>query len=600
MKLPSKHAQAPATGDRTHLDALEARLMGCTAAGPTQHITLPAGPAGFETRPTPIVTQQAAAVPGPLGERTPHRPGRGRVDARKVAEDAARRLAQREAATQFQQPALTWSPPEPLPKGLPPVAPFDLALLPATLRPWISDIAERMQCPPDFPAVGAMVALGTVVGRQCGIRPKQQDDWTVIANLWGGVIGRPSLLKTPALQEPLKRVEALEARARDAHQAAEREHAAELLLAEAGVKGAKGRIAKALKDGDTTLARALALEAGETPAAPVRRRYLTQDATVEKIGELLRDNPRGLLVYRDELVGFLRTLEKEGREGSRAFYLEAWNGTGSFTYDRIGRGTVEMPAACVSIIGAIQPGPLADYLRDAIAGGAGDDGLMQRFQLAVWPDAPHTWRNVDRWPDTDARRTARGVFERLDQIDPPSIGAQQDEGDTVPWMRFAPDAQEEFDAWRAALEARLRSGELHPALEAHLAKYRSLAPSLALLIHLADAPACGPVPAPALLRALAWCEYLETHARRIYAPALAPDLDSAAELARRLPTLPHPFTARDVYRNCWRLLDPDGTRRAIEVLLDHGHIRLQEDPTPPGRGRPSPRYRIHPSLRSDP
>ena len=68
---------------------------------------------------------------------------------------------------------------------------------------------------------------------------------------------------------------------------------------------------------------------------PQRRRYLTNDATVEKIGELLAVNPRGILVFRDELTGWLSSLDKEGREGTRAFFLEAWSGTGSFVYDRI-------------------------------------------------------------------------------------------------------------------------------------------------------------------------------------------------------------------------------------------------------------------------
>lgn len=75
--------------------------------------------------------------------------------------------------------AAGWPDPAPLPDTLPPVAEFDPALLPAALRPWISDIAERMQCPVDFPAVGAMIALSAVVGRQIAIRPKCRDDWTV-------------------------------------------------------------------------------------------------------------------------------------------------------------------------------------------------------------------------------------------------------------------------------------------------------------------------------------------------------------------------------------------------------------------------------------
>jgi len=72
----------------------------------------------------------------------------------------------------------------------------------------------------------------------------------------------------------------------------------------------------------------------------VAKRYLVNDATVEKLGELLNHNPNGLLLFRDELSGFLHTMDRPGHENDRAFYCEAWNGTGAYTYDRIGRGTL--------------------------------------------------------------------------------------------------------------------------------------------------------------------------------------------------------------------------------------------------------------------
>ena len=38
----------------------------------------------------------------------------------------------------------------------------------------------------------------------------------------------------------------------------------------------------------------------------------------------------------------------------RAVLCEAWNGTGAYTYDRIGRGTLHIRAACVSVLGVVQ------------------------------------------------------------------------------------------------------------------------------------------------------------------------------------------------------------------------------------------------------
>ena len=75
----------------------------------------------------------------------------------------------------------------------------------------------------------------------------------------------------------------------------------------------------------------------------VERRYLVKDATVEKLGELLNhETEAARWDCRDEVSGFLHTLDRPGHENDRAFYCEAWNGTSAYTYDRIGRGTVPL------------------------------------------------------------------------------------------------------------------------------------------------------------------------------------------------------------------------------------------------------------------
>lgn len=485
-----------------------------------------------------------------------------------------------------------WTDPEPLPT-LPAVPTFEPDLLPEAFRGWLMDIAERVCCPPDFPAVAGMVSLATVVGRQCGIRPKRADDWLVIPNLWGAIVGRPGTLKSPALSEPLKPLRRLEGQAKEAHTEALREHEAHCLVATERKAVGKEAIRRALKANQDPAS--LAWEtAGDTPEPPARRRYLTSDSTAEKLGELLAGNPRGLLVFRDELTGLLRSLDREGQESARAFYLEGWNGSEGFTFDRIGRGTVDIPAVCLSVLGGIQPGPLGAYL-SAMAGGAGDDGLLQRFQLTVWPDVAGEWRDVDRWPDSQAKALAWGTFERLDRLDPQAIGAEQDKPDVIPFLRFDDAAQELFREWRSDLERRLRAGEEHPALEAHLAKYRSLIPALALLRHLADHPEGGPVGEAACLAACAWGEYLEGHARRLYAPAVAGEAHAARELLRHLSRgdLSGPFTLREVTRKGWRGLDRTGAVGALELLAEHGYLAIETRMT---GGRPSQLFHINPGM----
>lgn len=337
----------------------------------------------------------------------------------------------------------------------------------------------------------------------------------------------------------------------------------------------------------------------ELPPEPILKRYKSEDATTEKIGEILVQNPNGILIHRDELTGWLKSLDKDGREGDRAFYLEAWNGSGSFTVDRIKRGTLHIPALCLSVMGGIQPGPLSSYVYQTCKGGAGDDGLLQRFQLLVWPDTPKDWKNVDRWPDTKAKNRAYEIFKQLDRysslIDASVLGID------IPALHFSQEAQEIFDQWRVNLEKRLRSGEMSPALESHLGKYRSLLPSLSLIFQLCDdldrAIETQSINIKAIQQGIKWCEYLETHAVRLYSSAENHKMESAKALFSKIQKkeISDGFTQRDVYSNHWsKLSEVEEVRQAVEILIMFGWIRPDEVKTT--GGRPKQVYRIHPQL----
>jgi hypothetical protein len=503
-------------------------------------------------------------------------------------DDLAARL---DAESQSINGGNSWPEPTPLPDGLPPVASFDYELLPPILRRRVEDIAERMQCPPDFPAVALMVMLSSLIGRRCGIAPKRADDWTVVPNLWGMAIGRPGVMKSPPLAEIMRPLQVLQARASDVYEQDQTEYQAGVMVATESERVAKDAIRKMLKEGKTTAAEERAQEAvSRETEEPICRRYVVNDSTVEKLGEILNENPCGILLFRDELNGYFRTLERQGHEADRAFYLECWNGDGSFTYDRIGRGTLHIAGACLSILGSIQPGPLADLVRGLR--GSGDDGMLQRFQLAVWPDVRPDWRNIDRPPDREARDAVQAIIERFDRMAAEKLGAELGE---IPVLRFSESAQDLFDVYREALELRLRDDSEHAMVEAHLAKFRSLVPSIALLIHLTEA-STGPVDRLPLERAIAWAEYLESHARRIYAPAISPDMDAARALSKRIRQghVTEAFSLRDIYNNGWSgLATREDVASAVAVLVDHDWLRAVEEPTP---GRTRTIYRINPAV----
>ena len=93
-----------------------------------------------------------------------------------------------------------WPQPKEIKTELPPAPPFDAkVLLPDTLANFVLDEADRMPCAPDYIAAALIVCLGSVIGARCAIKPKRRDDWIVTPNLFGGIVGDPSVKKSPAL-----------------------------------------------------------------------------------------------------------------------------------------------------------------------------------------------------------------------------------------------------------------------------------------------------------------------------------------------------------------------------------------------------------------
>jgi hypothetical protein len=336
------------------------------------------------------------------------------------------------------------------------------------------------------------------------------------------------------------------------------------------------------------------------PQEPTAVRYCTNDTTYESLGEILVDNPNGLLVERDELISLLKHLDDESQKNARGFYMSGYSGQDPYRFDRIMRGHQTIEGIALSIIGSTQPLRISDYVRKANSDAWGGDGLIQRFSLMVWPELRGDWRNVDEYPDSKARDQAWEVFRRVCRLNIEDIGAQLEQFDDTPFLRFDNRALEEFVDWRDPLERLIRGHTLSPALEGHLAKYRKLVPSLALINHLAD-NGRGPVSHTALRRAIAFSKYLETHARRVYGAADMIEISAGKAILAHIGRgeLTNGFTSRDVQRHGWgELTDQTCIHAGLNLLVDLDYLSEKRvDPHSKG-GRVKTTYEINPKIKT--
>lgn len=489
------------------------------------------------------------------------------------------------------------SDPEPITEILSNVLPCPIHTFPESIQTWMNAIADQMQVPLDYLAAPFIVYSGSVIGRKRGLLLRHNTNWIEHPNLWGIIIGRPSTMKSPpmkAVQGPLQK---LAKRAKKEFSTKSSKHKDELkfwkIVEKEQSKVYQNNIREKLNESNNFDCQSIIPpQISDAPKEPKCKRYKTQDATIEKIGELLKDNPQGILIYRDEINGWLNSLKKNGRENDRAFYIEGWGGKEDWDVDRIQRGSIDVPPICLSIFGSIQPGPISKYVYDALKGGVEDDGFLQRFQVVVWPDPINDWELI---PSPSLEPLEQRVFEIFEFLD--SLQFDKEENPII--IPLSTDAQLLFDAWQGSWEVKTRKSNLPEHLESHLGKYKKLIGALALIFeHLHASDNLQPpseVSKKNLEAAITWIVYFESHAIRLYNCGLNSIPKAAKNLLNKIAEgkLQIPFSVRDVYYgNHWSgLSNSDQVNEVLNYLVEKNYLFAKQIQI--NGGKPTTKYWVN-------
>ena len=321
--------------------------------------------------------------------------------------------------------------------------------------------------PPDFIAAAALVALGSVIGARCAIKPKARDSWLIVPNLWGGIVGDPSAKKSPAWGAALQPLDRLIASALQDHRVTLADYETAKVVFDAQKDAIAGRIKEAARKpekGDPAkIAKELRAHKEHAPDAPTQRRYKTNDSTVEKLGALLRENPAGLLVLRDELVGLVATWER-GRTRRRARLLPRSLERQPELRHGPHRAGAYLDSQSLRVHFWRHPAGQVDGLS-----GTGSARSVERRDApavsgaGVPRSASLGWR--DRSPNKSARDAAVAVFETLVDVDPVVRGAAPtDDLSKFPYFCFDDEAQKVFIEWSKDLHWERMGNEDEPII----------------------------------------------------------------------------------------------------------------------------------------
>lgn len=241
---------------------------------------------------------------------------------------------------------------------------FPIEIYPEFIQRYIFEVSSTINANIDFLGSGFLWALSLCVGNTVKIEIKK--GWVEAATLWIALVGRAGVGKTHTIKSitfPLEKI--------------------------------NGREIKRYSDQMLKYEQYMSLSAKEKKLVeeikkPRKTKFIAEDITIEALSELHEANPNAIGILKDELVGWIKDMNKY-REGSDLQkYLSCWS-NGVLSSDRKTSGSSYVEKAFIPIIGGVQPSILTGVYTPENK----DNGFIDRI-LLCYPEI-----QVERFNDKE-------------------------------------------------------------------------------------------------------------------------------------------------------------------------------------------------------
>jgi hypothetical protein len=238
---------------------------------------------------------------------------------------------------------------------------FPIDIFPEPIQTYILECNRKLDSNIDFMGVSLMWVISVMVGNTVQIEVKK--GWKENGTLWISVVGRAGLGKTPSINNiifPLEKINSREIKR---------------YLKEREEYDFYESLSKKDKDDYPEVKK------------PKKTQFIANDITIEALVDLHQDSDVSVGVFKDELAGWLKDMNKY-REGSDLeFWLSSWSGK-SVNLNRLTRPGSFVERPYIPVLGGIQPGIFNSFYTEENK----DNGFMDRMLLS-YPDATVDYYN---------------------------------------------------------------------------------------------------------------------------------------------------------------------------------------------------------------
>ena len=232
---------------------------------------------------------------------------------------------------------------------------FPIDIFPKPIQSYILECNSKLDSNVDYMGCSLLWLISVCIGNSIEIEVKR--GWNENATLWISLVGKAGIGKTPSINNiifPLQKINSRE------------------------IKSYYKELEK-FEFYDNLSAK----EKNEYPEVqkPIKKQFIANDITLEALIDLHQESDNAVGMFKDELAGWLKDMNRYRAGSDLEFWLSCWSGK-SVSLNRLTRKGSFIDKPFIPVLGGIQPSILNSFYTEENK----DNGFMDRMLLS-FPDA---------------------------------------------------------------------------------------------------------------------------------------------------------------------------------------------------------------------
>jgi hypothetical protein len=328
---------------------------------------------------------------------------------------------------------------------------FPIEVFPQEIQAYMILCQKTLDSSIDYMGCSFLWVLSIITGN--AIKCQVKTGWVEHSTVWFSVVGKAGIGKTPSIAniiDPLQKVNSREQKKYIKHNEKYQEY-----------------MALDKKDRVNT----------EEIKKPRKTQFIANDITLEALVDLHEENKNAIGLFKDELAGWFKDMNKYRAGSDLEFWLSTWSGKSVFLNRKTAKSSfVESPL--ISVLGGIQPGVLDSFYTEENK----DNGFIDRM-LLCFPDLLVEEYNENELNPGILTWYSDYVIAFYDGIKSKVLKFNNDDEIDPIIAKFSTDAKKEWKRIFNDITGQQNSDEENEYMKSMLPKQKSYIPRFALLIN---------------------------------------------------------------------------------------------------------------------